>query len=59
MDPRLVVVQALKAFDNHEVGEIFSTPMTESVAHLIVSHYLRLLGDPVWHASALTEPKPE
>lgn len=56
---RLVVVQALKAFDNHEVDEIFSAPMTEGVAHLIVSHYLRLLGDPVWQQSASTEPRPE
>lgn len=56
---RLVVVQALKAYDNHYVGEIFLAPMAEGLAHLIVAHYLRLLDDPQWHESSSTEPKPE
>lgn len=57
MNGRLVVVQALKAYDTHPVGDIFLAPMTEGTAHLIVSGYLRLLDDPAWHESRSTEPK--
>lgn len=56
---RLVLVQALKAFDNHSVGDVFLAPMSEGVAHLIVSHYLRLLEDPAWRESGSTEFRPE
>lgn len=56
MNGRLVVVQALKAYDTHPVGDIFLAPMNQATAHLIVSGYLRLLKDPAWHESGSTEP---
>lgn len=62
MDGRLVVVQALKAYDNHSVGDIFPLPMSQATAHLIVSHYLRLLEDPAWKTAdgdGETEPSPD
>jgi hypothetical protein len=57
MNGRLVVVQALKAFDNHYVGEVFLAPMNEATAHLVVGFYLRLLDDPAWRQSDSTEEK--
>ena len=59
MEERLVLVQALKAFDNHDMGEIFPVPMNQATAHLIVVHYLRLLDDPAWRQSESTEPRPK
>jgi hypothetical protein len=56
---RLVVVCALKAYDNHEVGDVFVVPMTQATAHLVVSHYLRLVDDPAWHESASTDSTSE
>jgi hypothetical protein len=56
---RLVLVQALKAFNNHGVGEIYVVPMTQATAHLIVVNYLRLLDDPAWRRSDLTEQRSE
>ena len=54
---RWVLVRAIKAYDNHEVGDVFTVPMTEATAHLVVSTYLQLLDDPVWHTqSGSTEP---
>jgi hypothetical protein len=57
MNGRRVVVQALKAYDDHPMGDIFLVPMNQATAHLIVSHYLRLLDDPAWRQSESTEPK--
>lgn len=45
---RFVKVRAMKAFDNHSVGDIFWAPMVEPLAHLIVDHYLELMWDPTW-----------
>lgn len=45
---RMVLVRALKNFNSHAVDDEFWLPMTEATAHLIVSHYLRLLWDPTW-----------
>lgn len=54
MHARSVVVQALKAYDDHPVGDVFVVMMNEATAHLIVSHYLRLL-----HDAALLVPPPD
>lgn len=55
---RVVMVRAMKNFDNHEVGDVFCTTMTESTAHLVVGGYLQLLEDPAWqHESDSTGPK--
>lgn len=56
MEERQVLVQALKAYDTHSVGDSFLAPMNQAAAHLIVCGYLRLLDDPAWHVSASTEP---
>jgi hypothetical protein len=45
---RYVLVKAMKAFNNHSKGEAFHALMNESLAHLIVNHYLELLEDPNW-----------
>lgn len=45
---RHVKVKAMKAYDDHPVGEEFWAPMTEATAHLIVDHYLHLMWDPTW-----------
>jgi hypothetical protein len=42
---RIVCVQALKSFDDFVAGEVYWLQMTETLAHLIVNHYLRLLHD--------------
>lgn len=55
MRARLVVVEALKTYDTHPMGDIFLAPMNEATAHLIVSGYLRLLDDPAWRESRSTE----
>lgn len=56
MMERQVLVQALKAYDTHSVGDNFLAPMTQATAHLIVCGYLRLLDDPAWHVSESTKP---
>ena len=43
---RLVLVGALKSFDDIREGEVRTLYMTERVASLIVDGYLRLLFDP-------------
>jgi hypothetical protein len=48
---RLVLVRALKHFDQYVLGQDYWVPMTESVAHLIVDNYFRLLQDPGWEVS--------
>lgn len=50
-DSRYCLVKALKAFDNHGVGDEFYALMDERLAHLIVNHYLELLEDPKWRRS--------
>lgn len=47
-DSRYVLVKAMKAFDNHRVGDQFEAFMDRRLAHLIVEHYLELLEDPKW-----------
>lgn len=60
---RHVYVKAMKAYDNHEVGDLFYAPMTEATAHLIVDHYLELMWDPAWEvgygASGYVPPPPQ
>lgn len=53
---RLVLVEALKSFDNTVKGEHLWLPMDERTAHLIVMYYLRLLWDPAWEDPC---PSPE
>ena len=43
---RLVLVGALKSFNDFREGDVRSLYMTEQVASLIVDGYLRLLFDP-------------
>jgi len=47
---RMVLVIPLKFFDDLEIGVPRWVPMTEQVANLIVSNYLRLVEDPAWNA---------
>lgn len=53
---RVVLVEALKAFDQFTKGEQYWVPMDERIANLIVMYYLRLLWDPAWEEPC---PSPE
>jgi precorrin-2 methylase len=50
---RTVTVKALKRFNQYEVGDVFQATMNESLAHLIVEHYLEFVEDPGWQRSDL------
>jgi hypothetical protein len=50
----MVLVQALKTYDTHRVGDKFHLVMNQAAAHLIVSGYLRLLDDPAWRGQGST-----
>lgn len=39
----VVTVEALKSFDDFHVGQRYQVVLTERIAHLIASDYLRLL----------------
>jgi hypothetical protein len=48
-DPdRLVLVEALKLFDDYRPGQFYWLPMSDALAHLICSHYFTLWHDPAW-----------
>lgn len=53
---RMVLVMALKTFDDFTIGDRRWLPMDERTAHLIVMYYLRLMWDPAWEEPC---PSPE
>jgi hypothetical protein len=58
MAARLVLVRALKNFDQWQRGEEGWVRLTIGIAHLVANQYLTVVEDP-WRESGYTEPSSE
>lgn len=45
---RMVLVVAMKSFDQYEKGQEYWVLMTERTANLIVNMYFQVIWDPAW-----------
>lgn len=52
---RVVTVLALKSFEGYRENELATAWMSERLANLIISGYLRLMWDPLWEVSHATD----